>query len=154
MPKGKEGSEKKTGPSEPYFWVKYTRAPGLVDQKILTVEDLAGIGVENHEEVCWDRSNGYIVDGREFPEGLKRYLKSDEDFAISEVENPTPVKVPGLVERGPFGQDLRQTGFMDPEASDAEEAARREETRIRTAQVNAANSDTGPTTTVGGSGSD
>jgi hypothetical protein len=128
--------------------VKFTRAPFLIDRKGITRKDWAGIGID-HDDVWFDRSNSYMVDASDFPDEVMAYFKGDPDFSITTADSPTaPKEFEGrIVNRGPSGTDLRQQGFLDNDATDQEEAAER-------AAREAPSPSDGPTTTVGGSGTD
>lgn len=130
--------------------VKFTRAPFLIDHKGITRKDWASIGID-HDDVWFNRGNGYMVDASDFPDEVMAYFKGDPDFSVTTADNPQPAKEfsnePNVVNRGPSGTDLRRQGFMDPDATDEEEA---EERKVRESQGDGA----APTTTVGGSGTD
>lgn len=106
--------------------VKFTRAPFLIDRKGITRKNWADIGID-HDDVWFDRSNSYMVDASEFPKEVVAYFSSDIDFEVTAEENPTPPQEydERVVNRGPSGTDLRAQGFMDPEATNEEEAAER-----------------------------
>lgn len=116
-------------------WVKFVRAPYLIDVKVIYESDWARIGID-HPTVQFDRSNKYLVDATDFPEEVLEYFRHDEDFSISTAENPVPPGPAELVARGPFGTDPERQGFAD-------------EGEGRNALDESSKS--GPTTTVGGS---
>lgn len=122
--------------------VKFTRAPYLVDVKVIYESDWASIGID-HPTVQFDRSNRYMVDATEFPEAVLEYFRNDEDFQISTADNPKPPGPATLVARGPFGTNPEEQGFADE--GDGKNALDDDEPAPVT------DGDAGPTTTVGGS---
>lgn len=137
--------------------IKFTRAPYLIDVKMITERDWAGIGI-SHPTVIFDRSNRYMVDATDFPDAVVEYFREDSDFSLSTAENPKPPGPAALVARGPSGTDPKEQGFADEDDETGRNALEGQEdygfgdNADRLAEARGTR--TGPTTTVGGSGSD